>query len=91
MLVIDLQNGFCHPEGSRGRAFGPDSVVQPASIVPRTVELVRLARALEIPVWFTRQVHFPNDTSRARRRIPSHLDRRDSSWSCAIRAHGTPS
>lgn len=76
MLVIDLQNGFCHPEGSRGRAFGPDSVVQPASIVPRTVELVRLARALEIPVWFTRQVHFPNDTSRARRRIPSHLDRR---------------
>lgn len=76
MLVIDLQNGFCHPDGSRARAFGPDAVVQPASIVGRTVELVRLARALEIPVWFTRQVHFPDDTSRARRRIPSHLDRR---------------
>ena len=76
MLVIDLQNGFCHPEGSRARAFGPDAVVQPASIVGRTVELVRLARALQIPVWFTRQVHFPDDTSRARRRIPSHLDRR---------------
>ena len=76
MLVIDLQNGFCHPEGSRARAFGPDSVVQPASIIPKTVELVRLARTLEIPVWFTRQVHFPDDTSRTRRRIPSHLDRR---------------
>ena len=76
MLVVDLQNGFCHPEGSRGRAFGPDAVVEPASIVGRTVELVRLARALDIPVWFTRQVHFPDDTSRARRRIPSHLDRR---------------
>lgn len=76
MLVIDLQNGFCHPQGSRGRAFGPDAVVQPASIVPRIVELVRLARALDVPVWFTRQVHFPDDTSRARRRIPSHLDRR---------------
>lgn len=76
MLVVDLQNGFCHPEGSRARAFGPDSVVRPASIVGRTVELVRLVRALEIPVWFTRQVHFPDDTSRARRRIPSHLDRR---------------
>ena len=76
MLVIDLQNGFCHPEGSRARAFGPDSVVQPASIVPAIVELARLARALEVPVWFTRQVHFPNDTSRTRRRIPSHLDRR---------------
>jgi ureidoacrylate peracid hydrolase len=76
MLVVDIQNGFCHPEGSRARAFGPDAVVQPASIVPRIVELVRLARVLEIPVWFTRQVHFPNDTSRTRRRIPSHLDRR---------------
>ena len=76
LLVIDLQNGFCHPEGSRARAFGPASVVQPASIVGSTVEFVRLARALEIPVWFTRQVHFPDDTSRARRRIPSHLDRR---------------
>ena len=76
VLVIDIQNGFCHPEGSRGRAFGPDAVIQPASIVSKTVELVRLARALEIPVWFTRQVHFPDDTSRTRRRIPSHLDRR---------------
>ena len=76
MLVIDLQNGFCHPEGSRGRAFGADAVVEPASIVGRTVELVRLARALDMPVWFTRQVHFPDDSSRARRRIPSHLDRR---------------
>lgn len=76
MVVIDLQNGFCHPEGSRGRAFGPDSVTQPASIVPRTLELVRFARTLDIPVWFTRQVHFPDDAGRTRRRIPSHLDRR---------------
>lgn len=76
LVVIDLQNGFCHPEGSRGRAFGADAVAQPASIVPKTLELVRLARRLEIPVWFTRQVHFPDDQGRTRRRIPSHLDRR---------------
>lgn len=76
MVVIDLQNGFCHPEGSRGRAFGPASVVQPAAIVPRVIELVRLVRRLEIPVWFTRQVHFPDDAGRRRRRLPSHLERR---------------
>lgn len=76
VVVIDIQNGFCHPEGSRGRAFGPESVEQPASIVPRIVELVRFARRLDMPVWFTRQVHFPDDAGRTRRRIPSHLDRR---------------
>ena len=76
MLVIDLQNGFCHPEGSRGRAFGPQSVTAPAAIVPTTIELVGLARRLDIPVWFTRQVHFADDRRRAQRRIPSHLDRR---------------
>lgn len=76
MIVIDLQNGFCHPEGSRGRAFGADAVAEPASIVPRTMELVRLMRELDVPVWFSRQVHFPDDTGRTRRRIPSHLDRR---------------
>lgn len=76
LVVIDLQNGFCHPEGARGRAFGADAVAQPASIVPTTMELVRFARRLGIPVWFTRQVHFPDDSGRSRRRIPSHLDRR---------------
>lgn len=76
MVVIDLQNGFCHPEGSRGKAFGPASVVQPAAIVPRVIELVRLVRQLDIPVWFTRQVHFPDDSGRRRRRLPSHLERR---------------
>ena len=76
LVVVDLQNAFCHPEGSRGRAFGPESVIQPMAIVPRIIELVRLSRALDIPVWFTRQVHFPDDAGRTRRRIPSHLDRR---------------
>ncbi len=76
LVVVDLQNGFCHPEGSRGRAFGPDSVVMPAAIVPRTIQLIRDARELGVPVWFTRQVHFPDDAGRARRRLPSHLERR---------------
>lgn len=76
LVVIDLQNGFCHPEGARARAFGPDAVVKPAAIVKPTIDLVALCRRLGIPIWFTRQVHYAGDRSRARRRIPSHLDRR---------------
>ena len=76
LLVIDMQNGFCHPEGSRGRAFGPDSVTEPQAIVPEIVRLVEMVRGVGSPIWFTRQVHFPDDKNRAKRRIPSHLDRR---------------
>jgi ureidoacrylate peracid hydrolase len=76
LLVIDLQNGFCHPDGARGRAFGPASVAQPQAIVPHVLGLVERCRPAGIPVWFTRQVHFSDDRGRARRRIPSHLDRR---------------
>lgn len=76
LLIVDIQNGFCHPDGARAQAFGPGSVEQPAAIVPHIRALVRLAHALGIPVWCTQQVHFPDDGSRARRRIPSHLERR---------------
>ncbi|TDC85256.1 isochorismatase family cysteine hydrolase [Actinomadura sp. 7K507] len=76
LLVIDLQNGFCHPEGARGRAFGADSVAKPREMVPHALGLTERCRAAGIPVWFTRQVHLPGDHGRKRRRIPSHLDRR---------------
>jgi ureidoacrylate peracid hydrolase len=76
LLVIDLQNGFCHPEGARGRAFGAQSVEKPAAMVPHVLNLAERCRSAGVPVWFTRQVHFPGDHGRKRRRIPSHLDRR---------------
>ena len=77
LVVIDLQNGFCHPDGTRGKAFGADAVAQPRAIVPATLQLVRLARELGVPVWFTRQVHLgDDDVTRGRRFLPSHLARR---------------
>ena len=41
---------------------------------PPRIQLIRDARELGVPVWFTRQVHFPDDAGRARRRLPSHLE-----------------
>ncbi|MEF8799527.1 MAG: isochorismatase family cysteine hydrolase [Halolamina sp.] len=50
IIVVDMQNGFCHPDGS---LFAPDSE---AAIEPVT-ELVARARDAGAPVVYTRDVH----------------------------------
>ena len=76
LLVVDMQNGFCHVDGARGKAFGAAAVKQPLEIIPNVVSAIDLAHDLAIPVWFTQQVHYPEDAMRKERRIPSHLARR---------------
>jgi len=50
VVVVDMQNGFCHPDGS---LFAPDSE---AAIEP-VAELVARARDAGAPVVYTRDVH----------------------------------
>jgi len=76
LFVVDMQNDFCHPEGARARAFGVDAIAMPRASIPAVLEMIRVCRAAGTRVWFTRQVHYPDDAARKRRRIPSHLDRR---------------
>ena len=57
LLVVDMQNGFCHPEGSfprigRGLEGAMEAVVNAAVAVGQ-------ARAAAIPVVFTRHVYRP--------------------------------
>ncbi|WP_135305786.1 cysteine hydrolase family protein [Haloarcula amylovorans] len=52
VVVVDMQNGFCHPDGS---LYAPDSE---AAIDPIT-ELVEDAREAGVSVVFTRDVHPP--------------------------------
>jgi nicotinamidase-related amidase len=52
VIVVDMQNGFCHPEGS---LYAPKSE---AAIDP-CAELVADAREADTPVVFTRDVHPP--------------------------------
>jgi len=52
VVVVDMQNGFCHPEGS---LFAPDSE---AAIDPVT-DLVARAREAGARVVYTRDVHPP--------------------------------
>jgi nicotinamidase-related amidase len=52
LVVVDMQNGFCHPEGSL-YAPGSEAVVEPVA------EAVERAREAGVQVVFTRDVHPP--------------------------------
>ncbi len=75
LLVIDMQNGFCHPKGTLGQARGEETVAKPAAIVPKIVKAMKLCRELGVRIWLTRQVHYEGDKGRDRHLIQSHLDR----------------
>lgn len=60
LLVVDMQNGFCHPEGSFGQA-GAD-VTGCAGAIPGCVALIEAAHASGVPVYATRAIHEPGLT-----------------------------
>ena len=74
LLVIDMQNAFCHPRGTLGDSgvdVGPvREVYEPLG------RLVRAFRAEAVPVVWTVQAHLRSDRSRQRKRLPSHTERR---------------
>jgi ureidoacrylate peracid hydrolase len=74
LLVIDMQNAFCHPQGTLGIS-GVDVGPALATYAPirRLVEAFRAAGA---PVIWTRQVHLDSDAGRARKVLASHTARR---------------
>jgi ureidoacrylate peracid hydrolase len=74
VLVIDMQNAFCHPEGTLGIS-GVD--VEPArAIIKPVAELIERAHEAGIPVVWTVQEHFERDESRAKKRLASHTSKR---------------
>ncbi|MDP2726569.1 MAG: isochorismatase family cysteine hydrolase [Dehalococcoidia bacterium] len=55
LLVVDIQNDFCHPEGSMGRAGQDLSMVD--EMMPHLLEVLQEARQVRAPVIFTQAVH----------------------------------
>jgi ureidoacrylate peracid hydrolase len=86
LIVIDMQNGFASPDGTLGRAGLDISMTR--AIVPRIQSLVEAARDAGIHVFWSRQVHYPDDRTRGVRRIPGHLAR--GSGRSMLCARGTP-
>lgn len=58
VIVVDLQNGFCHPGGSFAQ-LGLDSAALHAA-VPGSKRVVEAARAAGVPVIYTRFVYRPD-------------------------------
>lgn len=74
LLVIDMQNGYCHPESEMART-GPGTERQQA-IIPAVGDLLRLARESDIRVLWSKQVHFEGDVGRLGHRIAPHTAKR---------------
>jgi ureidoacrylate peracid hydrolase len=81
LLVIDMQKGFCDPESQMEKA-GIGTQNQRA-ILPDVLRLVELARERGLPVLWSQQIHYPDDVTRRRRRIPSHIDKQH--WAPCLR------
>lgn len=76
-----MQKGFCHPDSAMAKA-GLSTSSQRA-IIPKVVQLVRVARELQVPVFWSQQVHFPDDVTRRRRRTRSHIEKHN--WAPCLR------
>lgn len=70
LLVIDMQNGFVHPESNMGKS--PSGTKAQQAIVPTIQDLARFARGKGVPVIWSQQEHFPSDKTREGRTIRPH-------------------
>ena len=62
LLIVDMQNGFCHPSGSFSKIGIPIS--RHAAIIPKIARLTRLCQSHNIPIIYTR-MEFNEDYSDA--------------------------
>ena len=59
LLVIDMQNDFCHPHGFNGSELGLEMTAVRA-IIPAVQTLVSWARQTGMKITFTRESHAPD-------------------------------
>jgi ureidoacrylate peracid hydrolase len=60
LIVVDMQNGFCHPSGSFAK-IGLD-ITMCSGAIEGCKELIECARAFHMPIVFTRYVYQPGYT-----------------------------
>jgi len=70
LLIVDMQNGFCHPESEMGQNVG---VQAQEEIIDSIANVVTFCREREVPVFWSQQIHFPNDVTRQRKKLSTHF------------------
>jgi biuret amidohydrolase len=59
LVIVDMQNAFCHPQGFCGCELGVDLIAARA-IIPRIQRLITWARQQKISIVYTRESHLPD-------------------------------
>lgn len=72
LVVVDMQNGFCHRDGSVGMRL---DISEHRAIVPRIAQVVQAAHDALVPVFWSRQEHLPGDAALQRHRLSNHLQK----------------
>ena len=78
VLIVDMQNDFCHPEGACGKA-GSDTTMA-MELIPRLQKLVESAREFGASVIFIQTIHEDCTDSEAwlgRHTVPRAICRKD--------------
>lgn len=70
LLVVDMQNGFCHREGTVGKSKLDVGVHE--QVIPQIADLVQATHRAGMPVLWSRQEHTPFDVTRSRHRVDTH-------------------
>ena len=74
VLVIDMQNGFCHPDGTLAQD-GAD-ITMMRGIIPNVKRLLEICREHRIPDFWTIQEHHAADRTRELHKIVPHTMKR---------------
>lgn len=73
LLVIDMQNASCHPEGTTGVSGLPVETAR--SAIDPVRQLVEDFQAHDRPVIWTQEIQLAADASHARKGLPSHTEK----------------
>jgi ureidoacrylate peracid hydrolase len=57
LLVIDMQNDFCHPEGVSGKRGR--QLTMTIEMAPRLEAFIKACRGVGMPVMFVKTIHYP--------------------------------
>ncbi len=72
LLMIDIQNGFYHPESQMGKNVG---VEDRQKNIPIFENLVKFSRNHKIPIFWSQQIHFEDDLTRKNKKLKTHMQK----------------
>ena len=57
LLVVDMQNDFCHPQGVSGKRGRQQTIT--IEMTPRLESFIKVCRGVGTPVIFVKTIHYP--------------------------------